>query len=75
MRPREESVKSISSQFLSYCQVQTRPMTCFSFADQDVVVCVAFEDKDCDADAGTGHDDSWLDQIFEKNGLVAYAEI
>jgi hypothetical protein len=37
---------------------QTRSMASFSLADQNVVVCVASEYEDCNANIGTRHDDS-----------------
>ena len=39
-------------------------MASFPFADQNVVVCIASEDKDCNTDTGSGHDDSCPEQFF-----------
>lgn len=50
-------------------------MAAFSLADQDVVVFSASKDKDCNTDAGTGHNDSCPEQILERNWLAAYVEI
>lgn len=50
-------------------------MASFSLANQDVVVCIASEDKDCNTNAGTGHDDSCPEQILGRNWLATCAEI
>ena len=51
------------SQYLQYCQALTRPVASFSFANQDVVICIASEQENRNADAGTRHDDSWPEEI------------
>ena len=52
----------VSSQYAGYCQARTRSMASFPFADQNVIVCVASKDKDCNTDTGSGHDDSCPEQ-------------
>jgi hypothetical protein len=42
-------------------------MASFSFADQDVFVCIASEDKNRDTDVGARHDDTCPERISEKD--------
>ena len=49
-------------------------MASFPFADQNVIVCVASKDEDCNTDTGSGHDDSCPEQILERNQLAARAD-
>ena len=65
----------VFSQHAGHFQVRTRSMASFPFADQNVVISVASEHKDCNADTGSGHDDSCPEQILERNWLAACIEI